>query len=99
MADKTTKSLALAVGTALAASLASVSAANADSTPFAMNALSSGYMGDATYGGHGDKGKDKEEGEEHDEEKGEEGKCGEGKCGGDKGEEGKCGEGKCGGTV
>ena len=101
MADQTTKPLALAVGTALAASLASVTPAHADSSPFVMTALSSGYMGGATYGGHGDKGEEKgEEGKcGEGDEKGEEGKCGEGKCGGDKGEEGKCGEGKCGGTV
>ena len=92
MLKKELKPLAVAVGAALATSLAGVSVASADTTPFSMTTLSSGYMtadlGEGKCGG----------------DKGEEGKCGgdkgeEGKCGGDKGEEGKCGEGKCGGSV
>jgi uncharacterized low-complexity protein len=86
MSNKTVKPVALAAGIALAGSLAGVSVAQADSSPFAVSALSSGYMTVAHYG-EGKCGG----------EKGEEGKCGEGKCGGEKGEEGKCGEGKCGG--
>ena len=97
MNDKSVKPVAVAVGTALATSLASVSDANADSSPFSMTALSSGYMADVAFGGHGAKGEEGKCGEgKCGGEKGEEGKCGEGKCGGDKGEEGKCGEGKCG---
>ena len=91
------KPLAIAVGAALAASLAGMSTAGAD-TPFTMESLSSGYM--AADAGEGKCGGDK----------GEEGKCGgdkgeEGKCGGDKegadekGEEGKCGEGHSEGYV
>ena len=99
MNEKSVKPVAVAVGAALATSLASVSVANADSSPFSMTALSSGYMADVAFGGHGDaKGEEGKCGEgKCGGDKGEEGKCGEGKCGGDKGEEGKCGEGKCGG--
>ena len=97
MSEKS-KTVALAVGAALATSLAGVSVASADTSPFAMTTLSSGYMADVQYG------EGKCGGEKGDEgkcggEKGDEGKCGEGKCGGEKGEEGKCGEGKCGGSV
>ena len=83
MLKKTIKPLSLAAGIALAGSLASFSVAHADSSPFGMTALSSGYMAISSHG-------DGKEGE---------GKCGEGKCGGDthKDAEGKCGEGKCGG--
>ena len=98
MSDSNLKPVTVAVGAALATSLAGVSVANADASPFAMTALSTGYMADK-HGGEGKCGEGKCGGEEGD--KGEEGKCGEGKCGGeggDKGEEGKCGEGKCGGS-
>jgi len=83
MLKKTIKPISMAAGIALAGSLAGVSVAQADSSPFGMTALSSGYMTVAALSEH----------------KGEEGKCGEGKCGGDKDKdaEGKCGEGKCGG--
>lgn len=96
MSDKTINPVTVAVGAALATSLAGISVASAGTTPFAMTALSSGYMADVHYG-EGKCGEGKCGGE-----KGEEGKCGgdkghEGKCGGDKGDEGKCGEGKCGG--
>ena len=86
MSQKTLKPVALAAGIALAGSLAGVSVAQADSSPFAVAALSSGYMTAAHYG-EGKCGGEKEA----------EGKCGEGKCGGEKDAEGKCGEGKCGG--
>ncbi len=107
--------LAIAVSAAIAASLGAVSVANADSSPFAMQSLTSGYMaadaGEGSCGGDkgkegscgGDKGEEGSCGGDKDaegEDKGEEGKCGEGKCCGDKSaEEGKCGEGKCGGSV
>ena len=94
---KVVKPVALAVGAALASSFALGGVANADTVdnPFAMSALSAGYMLGA---GEGSCGGDKEG----------EGACGEGSCGGDKkGEgscggdkedsEGKCGEGSCGG--
>lgn len=94
MSKKTIVPVSLAAGIALAGSLAGVSVAHADSSPFAMNDLSHGYMA-ASHGGEGKCGGDKEG----------EGKCGdkkgEGTCGDKKGE-GKCGEdkegeGKCGG--
>jgi hypothetical protein len=102
------KPLAIAVGAALAASFGA--SASADTSPFAMTSLASGYMaadiGEGTCGG--DKGEEGTCGGDKDAEgtcggeKGEEGHCGgdkdaEGHCGGEKGEEGKCGEGKCGG--
>ena len=107
MSEKILKPVSLAVGLALAGSLAGASVAQADSSPFAVTALSSGYM-TTQHLGEGSCGGAKE-----DESKGKEGKCGEGKCGGekgekgehgDKGEEGKCGgdkgeEGKCGGAA
>ena len=89
------KTLSIAVGTALGASLALSPVALADTNPFGASELSGGYMQIA--GGHGEGGCG-------------EGKCGEGKCGGEKAEgegkcggekaegEGKCGEGKCGGA-
>ena len=77
----------LALGAAIAGSLAAVSAAQA--SPFSLTTLGSAYMA-----ADGDPGASKPEGEM---------KCGEGKCGGkkeaagDKAKgEGKCGEGKCG---
>ena len=78
------KPLAAAVGAALAATAFTIPAANAESNPFEMTTLSSGYM---VADGHKEGGCG-------------EGKCGEGKCGGAKksGTEGKCGEGKCGGS-
>jgi uncharacterized low-complexity protein len=87
------KPLALAVGAAIAGSLASLSVAQAAS-PFALTALGSAYMaaGEGSCGANkpaeGKCGGDKAKAE---------GKCGEGKCGADKAKgEGKCGEGKCG---
>jgi len=72
------KPVAIAVGAALAGG---VTVANADTSPFVMTSLSSGYMSaDIGEGkcGEGKCGGDKAEKSE--------GKCGEGKCGGDKGE-------------
>ena len=104
----TIKPLAIAIGAVFAASIAGTSVANADSTPFAMTSLTSGYqvahLGEGSCGG--DKGKDGSCGGD----KGDKGDKGEGHCGGDKGEhEGSCGgdkgdeegedkgeEGKCG---
>jgi uncharacterized low-complexity protein len=88
---KVVKPIALAVGAALASSFAIGGIANADTVdnPFAMSALSAGYMlgaGEGSCGGDKE-GKDKEG----------EGACGEGSCGGDKKGEGACGEGSCGG--
>jgi uncharacterized low-complexity protein len=101
MTHKTKTPLALAIGTAFAASLAASNIANAapnSSNPFAMSELNSGYMqvADMKEGKCGGAKKESMEG-----------KCGgakkesmEGKCGGAKKEsmEGKCGEGKCGGA-
>jgi uncharacterized low-complexity protein len=75
---KVVKPIALAVGAALASSFALGGVANADTVdnPFAMSALSAGYMlgaGEGSCGGDKE-GKDKEG----------EGSCGEGSCGGDK---------------
>ena len=112
MTHKTKTPLALAIGTAFAASLATSSIANAapsSSNPFAMSDLNSGYMQVADN--HMKEGKcggakSTKEGKCGEGKCGE-GKCGgakemeknmEGKCGGDKSsKEGKCGEGKCGG--
>jgi len=102
MTHKTKTPLALAIGTAFAASLATSSIANAapsNSNPFTMSELSSGYMqvADAKEGKCGGAKPAPAEG-----------KCGEGKCGAAKAKnEGKCGgakdmdkamEGKCGGA-
>ena len=95
MNQKNLKSLAL--GAAIAGSLAAVSVAQA--SPFSLTTLGSAYMaaGDGdTKGAEGKCGGDKAKAE---------GKCGEGKCGGEKAKEGACGgdkaktEGKCGGSV
>ena len=101
------KPLSAAVGAALAASAFAIPAANAESNPFEITTLSSGYMVADSHkeGGCGEgkcgegkcgegkcgEGKDKAEGSCG------EGKCGEGKCGEGKDKaEGSCGEGKCG---
>ena len=101
---KVVKHIALAVGAALASSFAIGGVANADTVdnPFAMSALSAGYMlgaGEGSCGGDKE-GKDKEGACGGDKEG--EGKCGEGTCGDDKKGEGACGgdkegEGSCGG--
>jgi uncharacterized low-complexity protein len=88
------KTLSMAIGTALLAAGATQGAA-ADGTLFKAVALDGGYQlaaadkVDEGKCGEGKCGEDKSSAE---------GKCGEGKCGGDKSSaEGKCGEGKCGG--
>ena len=82
MSDNNLKPVTVALGAALATGLAGVSVANADASPFAMTALSTGYMADS-HTAEGKCGEGKCGGEA----KGEEGKCG----GEAKGEEGKCG--------
>lgn len=80
---KTGKTLGLALGGVMAASMAGAALAAEAGNPFELTELTHGYMADAMVA-QGSCG---------------EGKCGEGKCGeadGDKGGEGKCGEGKCG---
>ncbi len=84
---KSRKPLAVAVGAALTATLATAPIAQADAAnPFGLTDLSSGYMlaSMAAFNPEDDA-KAKEA-------KDKEGKCGEGK----KDKEGKCGEGKCG---
>jgi uncharacterized low-complexity protein len=105
----TKKTLSIAVGTALGASLALSPMAMADTNPFGMTELQGGYMQIAGGHGEGKCGEGKCGGEKAGEgscgsksAEGScgEGKCGEGKCGGEKAEgEGKCGEGKCGGAA
>ncbi len=94
----------LALGTSIIAGLGA-SNVMAESSPFAMQELSAGYMNLAEADGMGQKSKDGSCGEgkcggKKSDAKSEEGKCGEGKCGdskpAEKSEEGKCGEGKCG---
>jgi len=86
------KPLAAAVGAALAASVFTIPAANAEENPFEITTLSSGYMVADAEGNCGEgkcgEGKMKDA----------EGNCGEGKCGEGKMKdaEGNCGEGKCG---
>jgi len=109
---KIIKPVALAVGAALAGTFALGGAVNADTVenPFAMSALSAGYMLGTTEGscggdtdkkegegscGEGSCGADKK-GEGSCGEKEGEGSCGEGSCGADKEGEGSCGEGSCG---
>ena len=86
----------LALGAAIAGSLAAMSAAQAN--PFSLTALSSAYMaGDGdTKGTEGKCGEGKCGAGMKDGEKAK----GEGKCGADKAKgEGKCGEGKCGANM
>ncbi len=94
------KSLSIALGSTFVAAMSAAPVANAETSPFGMQNLESGYMqvaegkcGEGKCGG-----KDKM--------KAKEAKCGEGKCGEDhkKANDGKCGEdhkkkmeGKCGG--
>ena len=99
------KSLSVVLGTTFIAAMSASPMANADTNPFGMQNLESGYMqvaegkcGEGKCGegkakaeeGKCGEGKMKKEGE---------GKCGEGKCGEGKAKakEAKCGEGKCGG--
>ena len=94
------KSLSIAMGATFVAAVTASPVANADSNPFGMQSLSSGYMQLAEGKCGEGKGKAKEakcgEGK-CGESKAKEAKCGEGKCGGKKAKEAKCGEGKCGG--
>ena len=103
------KPLAMAVSAALCSGMIAMSSAQAESNPFGMTDLSSGYqvtMGKKDEAGEGKcggdmKGKEGKCGGDKAKEgdmKGKEGKCGEGKCGGDKAKEGdmKGKEGKCG---
>lgn len=109
MSKKTTlKPLAVAMGAAFVTSLAGTGTASAESNPFAMSDLSSGYMvaenteqpaktmeGKCGEGKCGEKMKMKtQEGKCGEQMKMKEGKCGEGKCGEKmmKSMEGKCGE-------
>ena len=109
---KVIKPVALAVGAALAGSLAISGAVNADEggldSPFKISNLEIGYMlgeGKDKDKGEGSCGEDKEGGEGScGEDKEGEGSCGEdkegeGSCGEDKEGEGSCGEGSCGGSV
>ena len=90
MSDKSMKKpLAIAVGATFAAAMAATPIASADTSPFGMQSLESGYL---QVAGEGKCGEGKCGGKSDSE-----GKCGEGKCGGKSDKEGKCGEGKCGG--
>ena len=103
------KSLAVALGTTFIAAMSASPMANADTNPFGMQNLESGYMqvaegkcGEGKCGEGKEKAKEAKCGEGKEKAK-KEGKCGEGKCGegkmnkSDKAKEAKCGEGKCGG--
>lgn len=81
MSKKSMKSVSLAVGAALATSLATGNLlADTATSPFAMNELSGGYMqlADASSTAKPDQGSNKD----GDKKPEKEGKCGEGKCGG-----------------
>jgi uncharacterized low-complexity protein len=92
------KPLAVAVGTTFVAAMAASPIANADTNPFGMQKLDSGYMQVAEGKCGESKAKEAKCGEGKMKKMKEEGKCGEGKCGEGKmkkmNEEGKCGEGK-----
>ena len=79
--------ITLAIGSAFAVSLSAIPAAQADNTPFGMQALKSGYMVADAKAPEGKCG-----GKKEDEMKAKEGKCGNKP----KMKDGKCGEGKCG---
>jgi uncharacterized low-complexity protein len=100
------KSLSIALGTTFAAAMSASPVANADTNPFGMQNLESGYMqvaeGKCGEGKCGEGMMKKEQAKEgkcgeaegkKKKEQAKEGKCGEGKAK----KEGKCGEGKCGG--
>jgi len=107
MSKQTSTFISAATGALVVASLSAPAYAAADTNPFAITSLQSGYMvaaaegkcGEGKCGGASGAKKDAAEG-----------KCGgasapkkdaaEGKCGGSKKDsaEGKCGEGKCGGA-
>ena len=102
------KSSSTTLALALTAAIGATGVAHAAENPFALSALTQGYMvadshkmkdgkcGEGKCGGTKAKAGDT---------KAKDGKCGEGKCGGTKAtagdtkaKDGKCGEGKCGGT-
>ncbi len=90
------KSLSIALGATFIAAMSASPVANADTNPFGMQNLESGYMqvaeGKCGEGKCGEgKAKEAKCGEGEGKAKAEEGKCGEGKA-----KEAKCGEGKCG---
>jgi uncharacterized low-complexity protein len=86
------KSIAATVGASVLATALSPLAL-ADTNPFALTEMSSGYqLADHHEGAEGKCG----EGKCGEGKTAAEGKCGEGKCGEKKPAEGKCGEGKCG---
>ena len=97
MAKKSLKPVAAAVGAAFAGSMMLSGNAAAETNPFGMTELNSGYMQVASSH-EGKCGAGKCGGSA---EKSAEGKCGAGKCGGsaEKSAEGKCGAGKCGGSA
>ena len=88
------KSLSIALGTTFVAAMSASPVANADTNPFGMQNLESGYMqvaeGKCGEGKCGE-GKMNKEGEDKSKK---EGKCGEGMTNKDQAKEGKCGEGK-----
>ena len=92
-------SIKLAAGGAIMAALSSPIIAQAETNPFGMSDLGSGYMVADMKSAEGKCGEGKCGGDKKAKASGE-GKCGEGKCGDDKkakaSGEGKCGEGKCG---
>lgn len=89
------KTLALAVGSAFALTMATASVSAAEN-PFEATTLSSGYQ----VAEHGKEGEGKCGTGKCGAEKAKEGACGEkgkeGKCGAEKAKDGKCGTGKCG---
>jgi uncharacterized low-complexity protein len=101
MKNSMKKSLSVALGTTFIAAMSASPVANADTNPFGMQNLESGYMqvAEGKCGeGKMDKAKEGKCGEGK-MDKAKEAKCGEGKCGEgkmDKAKEAKCGEGKCG---
>jgi len=87
--------LTLAIGSAFAASLTTIPAAQAGNSPFAMQQLQSGYMvADSHMSKDGKAKEGKCGGKKEEEMKAKEGKCGNTA----KMKDGKCGEGKCGGA-
>ena len=91
------KPVSIAIGAAFAAAMSASPVVNADTNPFGMQSLDSGYLQVAEGKcGEGKCGGAKKKEGKCGEGKKKEGKCGEGKCGESKKKEGKCGEGKCG---
>ncbi len=89
------KSLSIALGTTFIAAMSASPVANADTNPFGMQNLESGYMQVAEGKcGEGKCGEGKMKKEQAKEGKCGEGKCGEGKMKKEQAKEGKCGEGK-----